>query len=87
MPLLWYIGTVGGRHGGATPEPFGLGSTFIGVVSEGACADGWSGVATLGGGLIRDNLGCGATSRRGCGPTGDTTSNFAGAGVGFGTRR
>ena len=54
------VGTVGGRRGGATPGPFGLVSNFIGVVSEGACGDGWSGVATLGGGLFRATLGGGA---------------------------
>ena len=72
------VRTVGGFRGGATPGPFGLVSTFLGAVSEGACGDGWNGVATLGGG---------AASRRGCGPTGNTPRKFAGASVGFGARR
>ena len=59
------VGTVGARRGGATPGPFGLVSTFLGVVSEGAGGDGWSGIATLRGGLIRDILGGGAALRRG----------------------
>ena len=74
-------GTVGGRLGGATPRMFGLVSTFLGVLSEGACGDGWSGVATLGGGLLRATLGGGDAS------WGDTTSKFSGAGVGFRARR
>ena len=75
------VGTVRGRLGAATPGPFGLISTFLGTVSEGACGDRWSGVATLGVGLLRVTLGGGAVL------WGDTTSNFSGADVGFGARR
>ena len=73
--------TVGGRLGGATPRLFGLVRTFLGALSEGACGEGWSGVATLGGGLLRETLGGGDAS------WGDTTSKFSGAGVVFGARR
>ena len=75
------VGTVGGRCGGATTGLLGLVSTFLGAVSEGDCGYGWSSVANLEGGLLRANLGGGAASR------GNTTSNFSGAGVGFGARR
>ena len=46
------FGTVRGRRGGANPGPFGLVSTFLGVVYEGACGSRWSGVAILGGGAM-----------------------------------
>ena len=75
------VGTVKGRLGGVTPESFGLVSNFLGAVSEGARGGGWSGVDTLGDGLLRSNLGGGAAS------WGDTIRNFSGAGVGFGARR
>ena len=75
------VGTVRGRRGGDTPEPFGLVSTFLGVVYEGACGSRWSGVAILGGGLLRATLGGGAES------LGDITRNISGAVVGFGERR
>ena len=58
----WAVGKVGGRRGGATPGPFGILSTFLGAVYEGVCVDGWRGVATFGGGLIRATLGGGAAS-------------------------
>ena len=80
------VGTVGGSRDGATPGTFGLVSTFIGAVYEGACVDIWSGVATLGGGMIKATLGVGDESQIGCRPTDDIISNFSGAGVGFDAR-
>ena len=51
------VGTVGARLGRATPGLFGLFSNFLCAVHEGAYEEGWSGVATLGGGLLRATLG------------------------------
>ena len=75
------VRAVRGRRSRATTGPFGLVSTFLGVVYEAACGSRWSGVAILGGGLMRATLGGGAAS------LGDITRKLSGAVVGFGSRR